>query len=298
MRVTRVGRRLAGAVVCVAVAAGCAQPTTGRPVADRAAAEQATADAVKAGIDAFQDHFADFGDEHARVYNYLNYGDTKITTEHESYKVGDPPAILLRRRFSSDGDWSQRLTPPRSKVDYIELDADHESLAPTPWVSVPSLYADGFDTCFLLTAWAACNVDASIGQTALEAPDELPSEARATEDGFEVTTGALLGVMLEEGIVSVPEDQRDGLTERMLKTVVPVTIRLDRSMEFTGFVVRGTVTDGDATKLEIQLEYEVLGEAKASDIPDAPAATEVTAITDKAAVEEFMTKFNDRTPEN
>lgn len=298
MRVTRVTRPLACAVVCVAVTAGCAQPTTGRPVADRAAAEQATADAVKRGIDAFQEHFTNFGDEHARVYNYLNFGDTKITTEHESYKVGDPPAILLKRRFAADGDWSQRVTPPGSKVDYIELDSDHAFLAPTPWVSVPSLYADGFETCALLTAWAACNVDTSIGQTALEAPDEQPSEARATEDGFEVTTGALLGVMLEEGIVSIPEDQRDALTEPMLNTVVPVTIRLDHAMEFTGLEVRGTVTDGDAPKLEIQLEYEVLGEAKESDIPDAPAAAEVTAITGKAALDAFWEKFNDRTPEN
>lgn len=298
MRVTRVTRPLACAVLCLAVTAGCAQPVTGRPSADREAAEQATADAVKAGIDAFQDHFTNFGDEHARVYNYLNYGDTKITTEHESFKVGDPPAILLKRRFSSDGDWSSRLTPAESTVDYIELDEDHAFLAKTPWVSVPSTFAQGFETCFLLTAWAACNVDASIGQTSLDAPDEQPSEARATEDGFEVTTGALLGVMLKEGIVSVPEDKRDGLTERMLDTVVPVTIRLDKSMKFTGFVVRGTVTDGDATKLEIQLEYEVLGEAKESDIPDVPAAEDVTAITDEAAADEFQAKLNDRTPEN
>lgn len=298
MRVTRVTRPLACALVCVAVTAGCAQQTTGRPVADRAAAEQATEDAVKRGIDAFQDHFTDFGDEHARVYNYLNFGDTKITTEHESYKVGDPASVLLKRRFSADGDWSERITPPGSKVDYIKLDSDHAFLAPTPWVSVPSTFKDGFDTCFLLTAWAACNVDASIAQTALEAPDEQPSEARATEDGFEVTTGALLGVMLEEGIVSVPEEERDALTEPMLESVVPVTLRFDDSMEFTGFVVRGTVTDGDAPKLEIQLEYEVLGEAAESDIPEAPAAAEVTAITDQAAVDAFFVKFNDRTPED
>jgi hypothetical protein len=284
-------------VVCAAVAAGCAQPTTGRPVADRASAEQATAAAVKRGIDAFQDHFTNFGDEHARVYNYLNFGDTKITTEHESYKVGDPAGILQKRRFAADGDWSERVTPPGSKVDFIKLDADHAFMAPTPWVSVPSIYADGFETCILLTAWAACNVDTSIGQTALDVPDEQPSEARATDDGFEVTTGALLGVMLDEGIVSVPEDQRDALTERMRKTVVPVTIRLDHAMEFTGLVVRGTVTDGDAPKLEIQLEYEVLGEAAESDIPDAPDAAEVTAITGQAALDAFWEKFNDRTPQ-
>jgi hypothetical protein len=298
MRVTRVTRRLACAVVCVAVTAGCAQPTAGRPVADRATAEQATADAVKRGLDAFQDHFANFGDEHARVYNYLNFGDTKITTEHESFKVGDPAALLQKRRFAADGDWSERVTPPGSKVDYIKLDSDHAFMAPTPWVSVPSIYADGFETCLLLTAWAACNVDTSIGQTALDVPDDQPSEARATEDGFEVTTGALLGVMLDEGIVSIPEDQRDALTEPMRKTVVPVTIRLDHAMKFTGLEVRGTVTGGDAPKLEIQLEYEVLGEAEESDIPDAPPASEVTAITGQAALDAFWEKFNDRTPEN
>ncbi len=297
MRVTRITRRLACVAVCAAVAAGCAQPTTGRPVADPATAEQATADAVKRGIDAFQDHFTNFGDEHARVYNYLNFGDTKITTEHESYKVGDPASVLLKRRFSTDGDWSERVTPPASKVDFIKLDEDHAFMAPTPWVSVPSTFADGFDTCFLLTAWAACNVDASIGQTALDVPDEQPSEARATEDGFEVTTGALLGVMLDEGIVSVPEEERDALTEPMLKTVVPVTLRFDDAMEFTGLVVRGTVTDGDAPKLEMQLEYEVLGEAQESDIPEAPAAAEVTAITGQAALDAFWEKYNDRTPE-
>ena len=298
MRVTQVTRPLVSAVLCVAVTAGCAQPTAGRPVADRATAEQATADAVKRGIDAFQDHFTNFGDEHARVYNYLNFGDTKITTEHESFKVGEPPSVLSKRRYSSDGDWAETFTPPESTVDYIKLDEDHAFLAPTPYVSVPTFYPNGFETCLLLTAWAACNVDTSIGQTKLDAPDRQPSEARATEDGFEVTTGALLGVMLDEGIVSIPEEQRKDLTDPMRDTVVPVTIRLDQAMKFTGFEVRGTVTDGDAPKLEIQLEYEVLGEAQESDLPDVPDKSEITVITDKAALDQFWAKLNDRTPES
>jgi hypothetical protein len=295
----RVTRSVATAILCAGLVAGCAQPTAGRPVADRAAAEQATADAVKRGIDAFQEHFVNLGDEHARVYNYLNYGDVKITTEHESHKVGDPPAILLKRRFRTDGDWSRTVTPPGSETDYIELDADHEFLAPTPWVSVPSLFAQGgFQNCFVLTAWVACHLDTAIGQSALDAADEMPSEARATEDGFEVTTGALLGVMLEEGFISIPEDKRDGLTDPMLETVLPVVMRFDHDMAFTGFEIRGTVSDGDATPLELQLVYEVLGEATEDDIPPVPPADQVTAITDEAAVDQFEEKFNDRTPES
>ena len=297
MTVTR-SARLAGAALCVAVAAGCAQPTAGQPVANRAAAEQATTDAVKRGLDAFQSHFVNLGNEHAKVYNYLNYGDLKITTEHESYKVGSPPAILYKRRYSEDGDWSMEVTPAKSEVDYIKLDKDHTFLAPTPWVTVPSLYKDGFENCFVLTAWVACHLDTAIGQTRLDAGDQQPSEARSTDDGFEVTTGAQLKIMMSEGFISIPEDKRDGLTERQLQKVVPVVLKFDEDMNFTGFEIRDSIADGDATPLELQLEYEVVGPASKDDIPDAPSASQITAITDKAAVDAFFDKFNDRTPEN
>lgn len=296
------GRLVAGVGLCIAVLAGCTQPTPGTPRPDAATAEQATADAVKRGIDAFQNHFGDLGDEHARVYNYLNYGDTKITTEHESYKVGDPPVTLLRRNYQADGeDWSQTLHPADAPLDYVELDEAHAFLAPTTWVSVPTLYQDGFDTCFLLTAWVACHLDTAIGQTNLDAPDRQPSEARATEDGFEVVTGALLGEMLDEGFISVPESMRDEITEPMRDTVVPVTIRLDHDMRFTGFEIREKITDGQdesATPLELQLGYEVLGEATEDDIPEVPQPAEITAISDPAAVEKFWEDFNDRDPSN
>jgi hypothetical protein len=295
MTVTR-SARLACAVLCAAVLTACAQPTSGQPVADRAAAEKATDDAVRRGIEAFESHFNNLGNEHARVYNYLNYGDTKITTEHESWKAGNPPAILYKRRFSEDGDWSETIWQPGSQVDYIKLDADHKFLAPTPWVSVPSLYKDGFETCFLLTAWVACHLDKAIGQTKLDAPDDLPNEARSTADGFEVTTGAQLKIMLDEGFISIPEEKRDGLTDRQLAKVVPVVLSFDHDMGFTGFEIRDSITDGDATPLELQLEYEVIGSATKDDVPDPPEASQVTAITDQAAADAFWDKFNDRTP--
>lgn len=297
MTVTRTAR-LAGAVLCVAVAAGCAQPTAGQPTADRAAAEKATADAVERGLDAFQQYFVNLGDDHARVYNYLSYGDVKITTEHETWKVGDPPDILFKRRFTEDGGWSETIYQAKSPVDYIKLDPEHAFMAPTPWVSVPALYKDGFDNCYLLTAWVACHLDKAIGETKLDAPDQQPRQARVTEDGFEVTTGAMLKSMLEEGFISIPEDKRAGFTDRQLAKVVPVVLRFDENMTLTGFEIRATVTDGDATPLELQLEYEALGKATEDDIPDQPADAQVTPITDKAAVDAFFTKFNDRTPDS
>jgi hypothetical protein len=296
MTVTR-SARLAGAALAVLLVAGCAQPTAGQATADRVSAEKATSDAVKRGLDAFQEHFNTLGDDHARVYNYLNYGDVKITTEHETWKVGDPPDILFKRRFTEDGGWSETLYQAKSDVDYIKLDPDHAFMAPTPWVSVPALYKDAFDNCLILTAWVACHLDKAIGETKLDAPDQQPREAQATENGFEITTGAMLESMLDEGFISIPQDKRETLTDRQLKTVVPVKLRFDKNMEFTGFEIRDSVADGDATPLELQLEYEALGKATEDDIPTQPEPTEVTPITDQAALDAFWAKFNDRTPE-
>jgi len=292
MRIGRPGRVGALATVLV-VAAGCAQPTAGAPVPDQKAADAIT---VEAGIKAFQDHFADLGDEHARVFNYLNYGGTRITTEHESHKFGDPPVTVLERRQDEDADSSAILHPPNDPLDYVRLDERHSHLAPTPWVSVPTLYAGGFETCFLLTAWLACHLDSALTQTGLDAKDRQPAQVRETEDGTEVTTGALLGLMLEEGFITVPEEERDQITERMRDEMVPVTIRLDTDLKFTGFEIRGKITDGDATPLELQIGYEVLGESDENDFPDMPPAAEITNIPDPVAADAFWQEFNARKP--
>lgn len=287
-------RRLAAGLLAVLVATGCAQPTAGSPAPDRAAADRAT---LEAALAEFERHFSELGDEHARVYNYLNHGDTKITTEHESHKFGDPPATVLLRTHDEDTDQSVTLHPPDSPLDYIRLDERHAHLAPTPWVTVPTIYYDGFNTCFLLTAWLACHLDNALAQTKLEAPDRLPGEVVRTEDGVRATTGALLGLMIDEGFISIPEEQRAEVTAKMRDQVVPVTIELDSELRFRGFEIRGKITDGDATPLELQVGYEVLGESSEDDIPEVPPAGQITDIADDAAVDAFLAKFNARDPE-
>jgi len=286
-------RRVIAGLLAAGALAGCAQPTAGTPAPDRVAADRI---ARETAITAFQEHFKNLGDEHARVHNYLNYGDTRITTEHESYKYGDPPITVLMRQQDEDADQSVILHPPESPLDYVRLDERHAHLAPTPWVSVPTLYQSGFQTCFLLTAWVACHLDNALAQTKLEAPDRLPNQVVRTDEGVDVTTGALLGLMIDEGFISIPEDQRDGITDAMRDQVVPVTIQLDKEMEFTGFEIRGKVTDGDATPLELQIGYEVLGEATEEDFPEVPEAGELTNITDPKKVDEFWAEFNSRDP--
>lgn len=287
------GRVAALATVVLLMAVGCARPTAGSATPDEVAADKITAEA---GIRAFRHHFENLGDEHAKVYNFLNYGDVHLTTEHESHKYGDPPMTVLERRRDEESDSSAILHPPDDPLDYVRLDGQHADLAPTPWVSVPTIYQDGFETCFLLTAWLACHLDNAISQTKLDAPDRQPARAQRTEDGVEVTTGALLGLMIDEGFIGIPADQEAEISARMRDKVVPVTIKLDADMRLTGFEIRGKVDDGESEPLELQIGYEVLGVAEEGDFPAKPSPSELTAITDEVAADRFWEAFNSREP--
>lgn len=273
--------------------AGCAQPTSGTPLADQDAAATANEETFEQGLQAFRDHFSENTEnEHATAYNYINFGDKHLTTEHESFQLGMPPVILTKRRYHEDGDWSQILTPAKSPVDYIELDEDHADLAPTPWVSTPSRLQGDFHPCYVLTSWLACKLDTAISQSTLSAPDRQPKEVRVTEEGFEVVTGATLEEMLGQLFITLTEEEQAELTQPMLEQMVPVTIRFDETMTFTGFELSAKIADGDAPTLEIQLGYETLGDSTEDDFPEVPEATDVTAITDPAAAELFWTRFN------
>lgn len=292
MAIRRPGRAVLLATVVALAATACARPAPGTPRANDEASDKIL---VAAGIKAFQDHFANLGDEHAKVYNFLNYGDTELKTEHESFKYGDPPMTVLERHRASAVDKSAVLHPPDDPLDYVRLDEEHANLAPTPWVSVPTLYQGGFETCFLLTAWLACHLDNAIAQTKLNAQN-MPERARRTGDGVEVTTGAQLGLMIDEGFIGIPPDEEGEVSAQMRDQVVPVTIRLDEDMEFVEFEIRGKVDDGKSEPLELQIGYEVLGEAREDDFPDKPAPSDVTAITDPAKADKFWEDFNSRAP--
>ena len=294
MAIRRPMRGVALAAALLLAATGCARSAAGTPVPNDKAADAIT---VKDGIKAFKDHFKDIGDEHAKVYNFLNYDDIELNTEHESYKYGNPPITVLERHRLDADDTSAILHPADDPFDYVRLDKAHSHLAPTPWVATPTLYQDGFETCFLLTAWLACHLDNAMAQTKLDAADRQPAQARETDDGAEVTTGALLGLMIDEGFIGIPEERQSEISTQMRDQVVPVIIKFDKDMKFRSFEIRGKVDDGKSKPLELQIGYEVLGESTENDFPDKPVASDITVIKNQAKADKFWEDFNARVPE-
>lgn len=282
-------RRVSVIIAGVLLVAGCARAVSGSPVADQKAADQAKAAAYEQGIKAFQSHFAKLGDEKAKVYNYVTFGDQRRTNEFESAKVGNPPATVLSKRRDSSEEAVLIVHPAGAPIDYVKLDRRHANLAPTPWVSTPADIQPGdpFRPQLLLTSWFAAQLDSAIAQTKLNVPDQQPRTAVPKPGGgYELDTGATLGTMMDKGIATVAEELKSKVTPEMKATVLPVRMEFDADWNFTKLEVRASVPS-DSGALELQVGYEVAGQASKSDIPASPLPTQVTAITDPAALSTF-----------
>jgi hypothetical protein len=284
---SRVAAPLLATLLAAVALSGCARPVSGTATPNQAAADAAMTAAYGRALGEFEAHFAHLGDEKAKVYNYFTWGETKRTNEFESAKLGNPPATLVTKRRDESDETMLTLHPAGADVDYVRLDRAHASLAPTPWVSLPTAFPKelGFDPHSLLTSWVAVKLDLAMDQTKLDAPDQQQRTVTVTGDGYELHSGVTLGTMIDQGIATVPDELKSKVTPEMKATVLPVRMNFDPNWRFRSFEVAATVP-GDP-ELRIQIGYEVAGTAAKSEFPAAPAPAEVTAITDKAAVAKF-----------
>jgi len=258
----------------------------GTPAADQQAADKVKAADYERGLKSFREHFAKLGDEKAKVYNYA---DQKRTNEFESAKLGDPPATVLTKRRDKAEEPVLIVHEAGDAIDYVQLDRSHSNLAPTRWVSTPADIPKGasWRPEYLLTSWFAAKLAEAVAQTKLDVPDQQQRVAQPRPGGgYELLTGATLGTMMDEGIATVPEEVKGKVTAEMKATVLPVRMEFDADWTFTKLEVRATVP-GEPTQLELQVGYEVAGRPSKADIPAAPPAGQVTAITDQAALAKF-----------
>jgi hypothetical protein len=276
------------AAVTAVLLAGCAQGVAGTARPNEAEAQKARTAGYDAGITAFEEHFNNVSDEKSRAYYYVRYDDKSLDREVDAFFLGDPPAILSRISGKEDGDEFDKFHPAGADVDYARLGPKLAHLAPTPWVSEPTIYHKDLAVhpCMLDGISSACGLSKAIAQTKLESPDGLVKEARRNADGSsEVLTGITLETFLEFKVMIFSDELKKKFTPEMLNSVLPVRINFDADGRFSKFELRATVP-GEPTQLQLQLGYEVKGTTEESDFPEPPKPDEVTAL-DKAASDKF-----------
>lgn len=312
----RSGRWALLAAGLVVVLAGCAaEPVDGEAfpdwdVVDTLAAERFDAQLVllDSAIEGSSPFRSDSSTDSTGVsYVHATYGDKDTGSQSVVAIRGNPASVFIQQTDADTGYTIDTLHVGGEPVDYLLLGDAYASLAPTPWVQVPTVYGypgeddlvAGLRTmCFVDGFQTVCEVrDAIVATAASGQGDAMRRSVRAQPDGSVLSeTEVTLAAVLEDTmILNLPSEIADELSEEMLASFIPVSLWQDAEGNLLKMELNGTVrgTDG-AEDLVVQVGFEITGKATRKNFPAAPGAADVTVVPDDQ-VDAFYTEMGNLT---
>lgn len=240
-------------------------------------------------------------------YVHATYGDKDTGSQSVVAIRGNPASVFIQQTDADEGYTIDTLHVGGESVDYLLLGDGYASLAPTPWVEVPTVYGypgeddlvAGLRTmCFVDGFMTVCDVRNAILATAeSEQGAAMRRFVRTESDGSVLSeTEVTLDAVLTSGtILNLPPEISDELSDEMLESFIPVSLWQDADGQLLKMELNGTVrgTDG-AEDLVIQAGFEITGKATRKDFPAAPAPADVTVVPD-AEVDAFYTEMGNLT---
>lgn len=213
-----------------------------------------------------------------------------IDTTHLATQTGSPRGTLSQNRSNTDlNDQIDYLQPAGSPVEYVLLGPAYTSLAPTPWVSMAGTAGD-FGACSSVIYLTACKmINAVVGATKKGA---AVRSAKRLADGTTVLQADItLQNFLDFRILILTADTVAKMTPDMLQQKIHSSITFDpqstlQRIEMSAQFSSKTKSGKDAA-FDIEYLFQVTGPATPADIPIAPNASQVTALPDQAAVDDF-----------
>lgn len=206
-------------------------------------------------------------------------------------QLGSPPSRYVKNQSNQEPGMSREsLHPAGSKVKYVLLGPYYSSLAPTPWVSMP--YTDwGLSPC----AWdgyrMVCHMLNAVA-TAAEQTD-VAKKATSFEDGsVELKAEITLRDFLKHQVINFPDPMLKKISAPMKEESIATMIRLKPDGELSNVSMNANISTG-RHKVEIHINYEVLGKPTQDDLPQKPRDKKVTKLPDKAAVDDFHERMGE-----
>lgn len=206
-------------------------------------------------------------------------------------KVGSPPSYDITEQSIKDSDDTlETYHPAGSKVQYVRLGPRYESLAPTPWVSMP-YEAWGSPQCAMKGYRMFCKMVNSIAD-ATEKHDAAKKATTRSDGATELVAGVTLRDILANEIIAFPDDLLEVISDSMKNEQVRATVRLDPDGDPASVAMNGTVSGGEH-EVEIHVKFEVLGSAAKDDMPGKPAKDDLTKLKDQDDVDDFYERMGD-----
>lgn len=224
-------------------------------------------------------------------YVHATYGDKDTGSQSVVAIRGNPASVFIQQTDADDGFTIDTLHVGGESVDYLLLGEGYSSLAPTPWVQVPTVYGHpgeddlvaGLRTmCFVDGFQTVCEVrDAILATAASEQGASMRRFVRTEDDGtvLSETEVTLASVLADGMIIAIPPEISDEFSDEMLESFIPVSMWQDPEGRLLKMELNGTVrgTDG-AEDLVVQVGFEITGKATRKNFPPAPDRADVTVV--------------------
>lgn len=288
----RTRARLAALLTCaglLASACGSAKAGTAVPNGDDAATYVSAkfADRLKA----LSGQFA--GDESRKsvLDTFARFDTKKINSTITAVQFGNPPARLSKNHSNLDSnEYLDSYHPANSPVEYLLLGPVYSSLAPTHWVSMP--YTAGEENeCYWAGAQDVCKMLGAVSDSVSQG--KAAKSANSRPDGsVELTADVTLNAFLDNRVIVFPDSIRNQFDDSMKNQVLATRIVLDPRGVLTEIQMSGKI-DGSGHELEITMHYRLDGKPSDNDLPKVPAASDVTALRDSAAVSDFYARLGE-----
>jgi hypothetical protein len=278
------------AVLVLATACGQARAGTALPDGDQAASYVGAK--FEKAMSKLEDSILDARDVTNSADAYLRIDDKYVHNIITSARTGSPESRVVHNRSQKNPDEIiDSFTPADGPVEYLYLGPAYKSLEPTPWVSMPKPDAGLVQPCAWGGVLTACKMADAV-DASYAADKKAVRGAKSMGDGTtELTVNVPFSQFLDKRVEVIPPDLQAKIGADLRKAPVPTTIRLNPDGSLIEFVMDAKL-QGSGHNIELRYDFRFTGKASAQDLPKPPDATQVTALPDAAAKQDFYARLS------
>lgn len=280
-----------GAVLALTTACGQARAGNAVPKGDDAVAYVGTK--FETAMNKLQDTIGNQRDVTSESGAYFRFDEKYVRGTISSARTGSPESRVSRNRSQKNPDESlDWYTPADGAVEYVYLGPAYKSLAPTPWVSMPKPESGLTVPCAWSGIITACKMADAVAISYNADKKTVKGAKSLPENKIELTANVSFGAFLERKVEILPKSFTDAITDEMRKAPIPTTIVLNADGSLQQMAMEAKI-EGNGHKIELRYDFRFTGKASPQDMPRLPDASQITALPDKAAKDDFYRRLGE-----
>ncbi|NIH82645.1 hypothetical protein [Amycolatopsis viridis] len=275
----------------VGLLTGCGSAQAGSPVANGEDAAAYVSAKFDDTLNALSDQFDANDSRKTRLDQVVRFDQKRLNATVTAVQLGHPPARLSRNHSNLDSNsYLDVYHPAHSSVEYMLLGPVYASLAPTPWVQLP--YPEvAYSECVWAGAQTVCKMLGAV-QDSVQAGGAAKSANRKPDGSVELVAEVTLTAFIHNDVVTFPAAIANELTPEMRNQTLRTRVALDPGGKLTEIQMAGKIS-GNGHELEIDYHYRLDGTPSDVDLPKIPDPSQVTVLSDSAAVDDFYDRLGD-----